>query len=165
MFDDYLIGVGTRVAFANTADTRSPIVTEDISCVVGSAKGFEIAQTGCVGVALAITTRMRIVAVANTAFQVSTVIALFRLTNVSLEIKNRMFKNSSNFKKKLHSSKKTKTYWISWAFTITITKHFQIDEQRFVNAHWINLEQLPPLPRIGRTTSQLTIQSSISYVI
>jgi hypothetical protein len=97
MFDNYLIGVGTRVAFANTANTRAPIVTEDISCVVGSAKGFEIAQTGCVGVALAITTRMRIVAVANTALQVSAVIALFRLTNISLEIKNRNFINKTKF--------------------------------------------------------------------
>ena len=91
MFDNYLIGVGTRMAIANTANTRAPIVTEDISCVVGSAKGFEIAQTGSVGVALAITTRMRIVAVANTALQVTTEIALFRMTNISLEIKNIIF--------------------------------------------------------------------------
>ena len=83
----YFVRIWACVTFTDTTNTASSVITQNISRVIRTTGGFVISETGSVRVAFAEATRMRIVTVTDTTFQITSVVALISIWDVSLDKK------------------------------------------------------------------------------
>ena len=57
------------------------------------------------------------------------------------------------------------TYPISGLFAVALAHHLQVDQDTFVDADGVNLEHLPPLPRVFRALDYLNLGWKFKFFI